>query len=445
MRILELPFELCPDGQLSVAVLNERPDALSVAQQIYLGVNYSFADGTVAPTSYILLTAHNRFAQRGTLTADYSANTRTIDEVGFAVQLQGVDTSLDEQTAFNALADEFLAIVDDEILSVSAVTIAAEATYQLQLVRSRFGTVKAAHAQGADVYLIRKADLLALQHPSFKVGSELSFKVVVKSGSLGESLEDVDAVTYTVAGTIFTSIAPSNLRINLAEVNPAFAAASPVRIDWSLPDLRGSVRNVHGVKIRTVVEILSDDGATLLWRKLTFGNLLVIASAKMTSLLAGRASFMVRITTDVLGDQFRLTSAPKELVASTGIGYTPPEPTGGGGGGGGGGGSQTPLLSDIDAAGFSFTALGTLSFTNTSSIRDDHVYLYFVSPGGGFDFNGEALNSVGQVNCTQVQSSGDILSGGNYWSQGQQGYTGDLALASGDVLHVVGGLVTGLN
>lgn len=53
--------------------------------------------------------------------------------------------------------------------------------------------------------------------------------------------------------------------------------------------------------------------------------------------------------------------------------------------------------------------------------------------------------SVDDGTTSALQVDGDVSVTGNFWAQGSQGYSGDLTLLSGDVLHLAGGLLIGAN
>lgn len=316
MRIVELPFYFCTGQNLPLAVLIHRTDAVAVSHEIHLGESYDFS-GTVAPATYQQLTAHNRFAQHGSLMVDYPSDTLTIDrEIGLTVQLDGIDTTLEEQSAFNALADEFLVFVGDEICSVISWTLIAAKTYRLNVIRERMGTPRQAHAAEAEVYLIALKDLLPLTHRSFLVENEIHFKVVTLTGSYAQDLSEVDAVTHTITGRVFTQSVPMNLQVQGSFRNPNYSAGTDLKLRWSQHELRQGIVALFGVKIRTLVEIVSLVDEELLYSKLTFGEFFKIEGAKMTTILGGETSFIVRLSSHILGSNLFLQSATIQLTVT---------------------------------------------------------------------------------------------------------------------------------
>lgn len=314
MRIVELPFQFCEGQQLPLAVLITREDKMVTSHDIYLGENYDFS-GAVTPATYQALASHNRFAQHGTLVDDYAADTFTIDrELGLLVTLDGVDTTLDEQSAFNALADDFMLFVGDEIMSVVSVQLEAAKTYRVMAIRERMGTPRQAHASGAEIYLIAQRDLLPLEHRSFNLDNEVSLKVVAVTGSVSQDLSEVTASTHTIEGRILTQTTPQNLTAGGELRNATYTAATDLKLAWSLHELRSVVAAQFGVKIRTLVEIISLVDDSVLYSKLTYGESFKILAAKMTTILGAETSFIVRMSSHILGSNLQLASSTEQLT-----------------------------------------------------------------------------------------------------------------------------------
>jgi hypothetical protein len=314
MRIVELPFQFCTGQHLPLAVLIHRTDKLTVSHEIHLGESYDFS-GAVVPATYQFLQGHNRYAQHGIVAIDYPTDTLTIDrETGLVVTLDGIDTTLDEQSAFNALSDELLVFVGDEILSVIAVDLVGVNTYRLQVIRERMATPRQEHLFGAEVYLIAQRDLAALTHRSFVVENEVSLKVVNATGSFSQDLSEVDAVTHTVEGRVFSQTAPKNLRVNGHLRNATYTGGADLRLDWSLHELRASIAAMFGIKARTLIEIISLVDDSVLYSKLTYGEMFKILAARMATILGAETSFVVRISTHILGSNLQLQSATIQLT-----------------------------------------------------------------------------------------------------------------------------------
>ena len=313
MRFIELPFQLSPGGAFALAALVSRNDGMQVGHTVWLGDGYDFSGGT-PPASYQLLATVSRFAQRGTVLSDYAAETDTLDFSNtLRVILDAPDNQLDTQTGNNGLANELLVFIGDEIMSVVGWSLVAGGAYTLQVARGRFGTTRAAHVAGDEVFVIHKAALLPLTHASFQPGVEVSLKVAINSGAFTEDLDDVDATVFAITGAGLTP-SPSNLRINDELRNATFVADADVKIDWSLPDLRTAISDGLGLRVRTLLEIVGA-GDVVLWSKLTYQPHMKILGAKMTTILGAETEFDVRLTTDILGPEFHLVSDPVTLHA----------------------------------------------------------------------------------------------------------------------------------
>lgn len=316
MRIVELPLPLCPPGQLALTVLVSRANALQVGHQIWLGDNYDF-DGSTPPESYQVLAGHGAFSRMGILTVDYSADNHMLDfDVGLTVQLQSADTTIPEQSGTSGLSNELLVFVGNEIMSVIGAILVSSGVYRLQVARGRYSTPLEAHSFGDEVYIVALDDLLALTHPSFQPGQTATFKVALSQGRFTQDLSEIEAVDYEVTGKAF-EVAPSNLIVNGDSRNPKYVATTDVKIAWSLPDLRQSIVARHGLKVRSLLEIVSDVDDSILWSKLTFAASMKIAGAKMDIIRNSEATFTVRITTDVLGTDYRINSTPISIQVTT--------------------------------------------------------------------------------------------------------------------------------
>jgi hypothetical protein len=316
MRIVELPLPLCPPGQLALSVLTHRENVMQVGQQIWLGDNYDF-DGSTPPESYQVLAAHGPFARFGFSIAEYPAETHMLDfDVGLIVQLIGADTTIATQTGTNGLSNELLVFIDNEIMSVIGVELVAAATYRLKLARGRYSTPIEAHVAASAVYIVALDDLLILTHPTFNPGETVTLKVALSQGRFTQDLSEIEAIEHEVTGKAF-EVSPSNLIVNGDSRNPKYVASTDVKIQWSLPDLRESIVARHGLKVRSLLEIISDVDESVLWSKLTFAAAMKITGAKMDLIRAGEPTFTVRITTDVLGTEYRINSTPITLQVTT--------------------------------------------------------------------------------------------------------------------------------
>ncbi|NJM13073.1 MAG: hypothetical protein HC889_15500 [Synechococcaceae cyanobacterium SM1_2_3] len=313
---MELPLPLSPDGRLALAALVERDHRTNVGWQLHLGKSYDFS-GPITATSYDQIAAHNRFAFRGILEADYPETIPTIDEVtGIEVRLSGPDLILPEQSPFSATADELLVFVGDEILSVFGWQLLGVGRYRLFVMRARLTSELESHVVGADVYVISRDDLLALAPPQVQVGNQLTFKLTKVSTGAAQSLADSTAVTHTVTGVMLFQLAPANLRVNGQNRNAVYSAGQDIRIDWSLPAARAEVASLNAAKFRTLVELVSIVSAEVLYSKITSDSTLKIPTAKMAAILGAETDFVVRVATDGLATDFSFQSAALSLTVT---------------------------------------------------------------------------------------------------------------------------------
>ncbi len=253
-----------------------------------LGAGLSVAD------RYTLLASDDKFALRGILAADYSADSLTIDsELGLQVQLQGVDNTLPEVDLFGALSNELLVFLDDEILSVSSATLVATDTYRLQVVRGRYGTLKADHAAGAEAWIIARNAVRPITHPQIRAGHILALKQLDVS-SVPFDLSDIDAVGITVTGETFIP-PPRNLRIGTETRNLKYTSGESFRLDWSLPE-NIDHSGAGAFRFATLVEFLDADEDLL--GSLTVRTAFVALSAtQMAAILGAETEVLIRLTT----------------------------------------------------------------------------------------------------------------------------------------------------
>lgn len=232
MRLFELPHQLCPGGKPAIAALVERPNPKTVSHSIYIAQNDDL-------TSYAFLANNNRFAQRGVLTTDYP-ETNTIDQLkGATVQLTGPDIYIDEQTLFAALSNRLLCIINGEICSVIEAQLVAPATFRLLLVRGRFGTERAEHEAGSEVYLLPYSSLLTLQHELMQPGNTVTLKITAASPDEADDLADVDPIDLTLVGRMINLPAPSLLAVDGITRNAFYNQVDPFDITWILPQVAG--------------------------------------------------------------------------------------------------------------------------------------------------------------------------------------------------------------
>jgi hypothetical protein len=192
-RLAQLPAALSPNGQFTLAPLVRRNQASSTRAKLWLGRNFAFNGDP--PESYFELASVSSFAFHGQLTGALLANQAltAFDNAlpasipdnpfpligGISIQLDGPDLILPELFDFDALANSMLMFVGNEIFSLASATLTATGVYTLTAIRSRFATIAADHAAGADIFVIGLADLIPVQHPLLVSGNTGRFKLTV--------------------------------------------------------------------------------------------------------------------------------------------------------------------------------------------------------------------------------------------------------------------------
>jgi hypothetical protein len=259
-------------------------------------------------TSYFQLASINRFATPATLQQQYNADAPTLDENGPLILLTGVDNELDDADAFRAMAAESLIFINDEIMTLAGAELVAANLYRLNVLRQRFGTRKVTHASGSEVWLIARADLQPITHPSFIVGNSYTVKAVRIGSRFSSSLAEVYPVSHTFTGQPFVP-SPRNLRAN-GEAAPSFAAAV-LELTWSLPeniDRTGEGDFTYASRIRFYVDDELQDERTAHTASVTY------TAAEITAFLGGGAEVRIEVATVATSEEIQLASAAETLT-----------------------------------------------------------------------------------------------------------------------------------
>ena len=244
-RIVELPAALSIGSQITVAPLVARSDIRTSSATLYI---------ERIPDSYDLLATINKFTIHGRLQLPYAEHTRTIDSSGrFALRLDGPDQVLDEIVDGDGLANKFLVFVDDEILSLNGATLVGPGRYSLNVIRARYGTAKAAHADNAEVFILPLADLRPLTHGSFAIGNTATFKLTEGL----TAIEDADILSLALTGRLLNLAPPSLVLVNGRDaIHQQLAAAATVAISWVLPDAGAQINPTEVVKPATTIDFI---------------------------------------------------------------------------------------------------------------------------------------------------------------------------------------------
>jgi hypothetical protein len=314
-RVVETPLELCLEGALCLSLLVARPDSTMTAVKLHLGKNYNFQGAIADPESYELYATLEKFASRGVATADYPKTTPLIDEaLGLAVQLDGPDNTLDEQTPFDSLADDLLVFIDDEIMSVHKADLAGTGLYRLYCVRNRFATVRQDHLTGAEVFIVPRSALRALSHPHFDVNNTAVFKLQTVNG-VGESdLASALRKDKAITGLVYKSTTPTNLRVNSDGQNPSYSTGQGITIDWTLTAAGRDLYQARLLKFSTLLEFL-DGGLNVLGTQTLADGVatLTLSNGQLVAILGSEVSFTLRAKTKVESDEWILYSANTDL------------------------------------------------------------------------------------------------------------------------------------
>lgn len=195
-RVLELTAALAgtPLG-LIIAVLAKRPISASAGGTMTAHNVVGFSVWySPAGASYDWLGMSTGWAVRG-VTAGASLATPDPLQLTIALDADNIDLSrIDPQSATAQNDDTLLLIIDDEIFSVGAININAY-NYTLSCLRARCGSLAAAHAAGAEAWLVFRDELTHYTHATFAAKQTRNFKLQPYATTALE-LEDADPLVY---------------------------------------------------------------------------------------------------------------------------------------------------------------------------------------------------------------------------------------------------------
>ncbi|MBI3886165.1 MAG: DUF1983 domain-containing protein [Opitutae bacterium] len=198
-RVLELTPELAgtPIG-LPVAFLAKRPrsefeGAANIQAANVIGFNVWYGGATGA--SYDTIGHMPGWGVRGTL-REALANDAGDVVVKMAMDADNLDLGrLAAQSAQGQLNDNLLIVVGAELFSVGAITIAG-LNYDLSCKRVRLGSLPAAHALGAEAWVVWRDELRVFIHKGFVEDQDRYFKLQPYTQTALVELADVDALLY---------------------------------------------------------------------------------------------------------------------------------------------------------------------------------------------------------------------------------------------------------
>ncbi len=156
-RLLELPYGLCGDDEVSVTALASRASSGLGGFQIWMQKTFwGFVPGggMGIVSTYKQNGSSSDWKPCGVLAANYAQNTAYDDATGFVVNSvsdAGRLASVDPSERMSGLA---LVLVDDEIMAYQNITTSGTTVTVAKVLRGVFDTVPAAHMAGAAVWFL---------------------------------------------------------------------------------------------------------------------------------------------------------------------------------------------------------------------------------------------------------------------------------------------------
>jgi len=143
--VFELPYNPATGRTVAYLLLAARKNQYEAGFYCYTSPNDS---------DYQSKGSFKTFSQYGTLSAAYSATTNEIDETGLTYTPYQEDPAFDTVTLLAALRGDRIAIVDSEVMGFRTVTLLENGDVKLTgVIRGMYGTTKAGHSNGADIWL----------------------------------------------------------------------------------------------------------------------------------------------------------------------------------------------------------------------------------------------------------------------------------------------------
>jgi len=325
-RLIELPAALAPEGKLSLSVLASKPSVLTTSFRVHLGKNYD-ETGLITPDSYDQVSSHSGWAFHGALVTDYSADTPTIDTEGIIIRLDSADTELPEMTTFDGLSDDLLLFINGEVLSVTYCGLVGVATYQLQVIRERFGSPREAHVTGDEAFLILRSDLLTMQHEHWQPFNTVDMKIQATSGAAAAELASAPNIVQAIDGRIYMEPALTNLRafntfsgIVGSGFFPTYSTGDDIDIYWTLTgDDRLPFRSdLFTQSVR--LSFYDATGVTLIdTLDVVLGEFYALTNAALITILGSEVTFQLTAELVTEADWWTLSTEPTGKLLVTKI------------------------------------------------------------------------------------------------------------------------------
>lgn len=237
-RVLELSPALAgtPLG-IQIAFLAQRPQSVhenspAVKARSVVGLNLHYSgDGS----SYSPIGFQTTWAVRATLRAAVAQTTATTT-VQVTVPADNLDLDrLAPQKADDQADDRLLLVMGDEVMSVGAIAVAG-ANRDFTCLRARQGTLAAAGANGAEVWLVWRDEITALSHKGFVENTTRYFKPQPYTLGAIVDLGDVDPLTYH-----FRDRAPEKPVIVINAMPAGLVVGVTYAINGAISDVNGDL------------------------------------------------------------------------------------------------------------------------------------------------------------------------------------------------------------
>jgi len=235
VKAVELPYGLTGSESPYFAVLAARRSGVELGYSVY---------GSVDAASYALIQAATKFCYHGSLVAAYPEDTYDVDDaVGFSFDSYNQDLDALETTIrANAFTNLHLALIDNELIAFQTITPDGtnEHRYAIaNVVRGLYGTTRAAHATGADIYIIGISGTESLLNDQILPGTTRYFKANPFNKYISGDLTACDVQTLALTGLAATPYPPANVRVNTGRYRPTYATSGDAVIAWT-PRYRGA-------------------------------------------------------------------------------------------------------------------------------------------------------------------------------------------------------------
>ena len=233
-RILELPYGVRANQYVAgVGFMAARPQSIATR----FAVHRKKPSGAYEAAS----TSETNWSRRGVVQEHYNGSTLLVDNaLGVHIKLTGTDKTLPDIALEDALTNDWLLFVNDEIMSIFGATLIGTDEYRVYAIRARYDTRRATHFAGSEVFIVQRSGV-----PAYEVVGSLNpetFKLqpfIVGGRSLDLSECSPKEISMVYRG--LRPWSPENLRAFDDGVNPTYTTGQNIPLTWSLtvPDPTG--------------------------------------------------------------------------------------------------------------------------------------------------------------------------------------------------------------